>query len=63
MVQDACNFHFPYTEQEELFLAHALYECRFYKDGAADRARDMQMHVAVTGFLTQVGKRTVPSVM
>lgn len=49
-------FHFPYTEQEELFLAHALYECRFYKDGAADRARDMQMHVAVTGFLTQVGK-------
>ena len=41
-------FHFPYTEQEELFLAHALYECRFYKDGAADRARDMQMHVAVT---------------
>lgn len=37
-------------------MAHALYECRFYKDGAADRARDMQMHVAVTGFLTQVGK-------
>ena len=50
------QFFISIYKQEELFLAHALYECRFYKDGAADRARDMQMHVAVTGFLTQVGK-------
>lgn len=49
-------FHFPYTEKEEYFLAHALYECRFYKDGTGDRVRDMQMHLAVTGFLTQIGK-------